>query len=67
MTLRPEPYQKLLNQSTFDGLAKFKAEADKRGVSMSGLALAWIMSHPLVTAPIIGPRKPAHLAPFKKP
>jgi aryl-alcohol dehydrogenase-like predicted oxidoreductase len=66
MTLRPEPYQKLLNQSTFDGLAKFKAEADKRGVSMSGLALAWIMSHPLVTAPIIGPRKPAHLAPVQE-
>jgi aryl-alcohol dehydrogenase-like predicted oxidoreductase len=61
MTMRPEPYLRLLKQETFDGLAKFQAEADARGVSMSGLALAWVMSHPLVTAPIIGPRKPEQL------
>ncbi len=66
MTLRPEPYQKLLNQSTFDGLAKFKAEAEKRGVSMGGLALAWVMSHPLVTSAIIGPRKASHFQPVQE-
>jgi aryl-alcohol dehydrogenase-like predicted oxidoreductase len=64
MTLRPEPYTHFLNESTFAGLAQFKAEADRRGVSMSGLALAWVMSHSLVTAPIVGPRKPAHLQPI---
>lgn len=63
MGMRPEPYKKLISQSTFDGLAKFKAEADKRGVSMGGLAIAWLLSNPLVTAPIIGPRKPSHFQP----
>ena len=66
MGMRPEPYQKLINQNVFDGLAKFKAEADKRGVSMGGLAIAWLLSNPLITAPIIGPRKPAHFQPVKE-
>jgi aryl-alcohol dehydrogenase-like predicted oxidoreductase len=66
MGMRPEPYQKLVNQNVFDGLAKFKAEADKRGVSMGGLAIAWLLSNPLITAPIIGPRKPAHFQPEKE-
>jgi aryl-alcohol dehydrogenase-like predicted oxidoreductase len=30
---------------------------------MSTLALAWILHHPLLTAAIIGPRRPAHLDP----
>jgi aryl-alcohol dehydrogenase-like predicted oxidoreductase len=63
MTLRPEPYERFLNDATFEGLAQFRAEAERRGVSMGGLALAWVMSHPLVTAPIIGPRKAGHLQP----
>lgn len=66
MTLRPEPYQRLLNPATFDGLARFKAQAEGRGVSMGGLALAWVMSHPLVTAPIIGPRHVGHFQPVKE-
>lgn len=66
MTMRPEPYLRLLRQETFDGLAKFEATAKARGVSMSGLALAWIMSHPLVTGPILGPRRPDQLAPAKE-
>lgn len=63
MTMRPEPYLRLLNDATFAGLAQFKAQAERRGVSMSGLALAWLLSNPLITAPIIGPRKPSHLDP----
>lgn len=43
-----------------------QAEADQRGVSMSGLALAWVMLHPLVTAPIVGLRNPAHLKPVEE-
>jgi aryl-alcohol dehydrogenase-like predicted oxidoreductase len=66
MTLRPEPYLKFLKPETFDGLARLQAEADKRGVSMAGLALAWVMAHPLVTAPIIGPRKPEHFKPVEE-
>lgn len=66
MTLRPEPYARFLNDTTFAGLAQFRAEAERRGVSMGGLAFAWVMSTPLVTAPIVGPRKPAHLDPVRE-
>ncbi len=61
MTLRPEPYQHLANESTFRGLATLADEARSRGVDMSTLALAWVLHHPLMTAAIIGPRCPAHL------
>jgi aryl-alcohol dehydrogenase-like predicted oxidoreductase len=66
MTLRPEPYARFLNEETFLGLEQFKAEAEQRDVSMGGLALAWVMSHPLVTAPIIGPRKAEHFTPVRE-
>jgi aryl-alcohol dehydrogenase-like predicted oxidoreductase len=66
MTLRPEPYFQYWNPQTFDGLERLRAEAERRGVSMGGLALAWVMSHPLVTAPIIGPRKPEHFQPVRE-
>ena len=61
MTLRPEPYQHLVNDGTFRGLAAFADEARARGLEMSTLALAWVLHHPLATAAIIGPRRPAHL------
>jgi len=61
MTLRPEPYQHLVSERTFGGLAALSDEARARGVEMSTLALAWVLHHPLMTAAIIGPRRPAHL------
>jgi 1-deoxyxylulose-5-phosphate synthase len=36
--------------------------ADKRGVPMAQVALAWVLRNPLVTAPLIGATKPHHLA-----
>lgn len=33
-----------------------------RGTSMARVALAWVMSNPVVTAPIIGASKPGHIA-----
>src|SRR5215212_9224166 len=66
MTLRPEPYFQYWNQSTFEGLERLKNEAAQRGMSMGGLARAWGMSYPLVTAPIVGPRKPQHLTPVRE-
>lgn len=66
MTLRPEPYFRFLNDATFGALDQFRQEAEARGVSMGGLALAWVMSHPLMTAPILGPRKPDHLSPARE-
>ena len=35
--------------------------AEKRGVPMAQVALAWMLSKPLITAPIIGATKPHHL------
>ncbi len=35
--------------------------AEEKGVSMSQIALAWMLSKPVVTAPIIGATKPLHL------
>ena len=66
MTLRPEPYQKLLDKKIYHGLEALHAHAAERGTDMASLALAWVMSHPLVTAPILGPRKPEHLEPAKR-
>ena len=66
MTLRPEPYQKLLDEKIYHGLEALHAHAAERGTDMASLALAWVMSHPLVTAPILGPRKPEHLEPAKR-
>jgi 1-deoxyxylulose-5-phosphate synthase len=36
--------------------------ADARGVPRAQIALAWVLHHPAVTAPIIGASKPGHLA-----
>jgi aryl-alcohol dehydrogenase-like predicted oxidoreductase len=66
MTMRPESYQKLLDNGIFDGLEKLRAYAAGRGTDMAALALAWVMSHPLVTAPILGPRRPEHLEPARR-
>ncbi|MDQ1432256.1 MAG: 1-deoxyxylulose-5-phosphate synthase, partial [Actinomycetota bacterium] len=35
--------------------------AQTRGVSMAQIALAWMLSKPAVTAPIIGATKPQHI------
>lgn len=35
--------------------------ADNRGTSMAQVALAWVLSNPVVTAPIIGASKPGHI------
>ena len=42
-------------------IAAVQAVAAKRGVPMSQIALAWVSSKPVVTAPIIGASKPKQL------
>ncbi len=66
MTLRPEPYEAFLNDRTFNALESLRAYAAERGTDMAALALAWVMSHPLVTAPVVGPRRPEHLQPVRR-
>lgn len=38
-----------------------QAVAERHGVGMSQIALAWVLQNPTVTAPIIGASKPGHL------
>jgi aryl-alcohol dehydrogenase-like predicted oxidoreductase len=63
MTLRPEPYEQLDREEVYRGLDAFAAAAAERGVDMATLAHAWVLSHPDVTAVILGPRSPQHLEP----
>lgn len=66
MTLRPEPYQQFINRRAFRRLEALGRYAVERGVDMATLALAWVMAQPLVTAPVIGPRRPEHFEPALK-
>jgi aryl-alcohol dehydrogenase-like predicted oxidoreductase len=62
MTLRPDPYADLVNEKTFRGLEAFAVAAAERGVEQATLAVAWVLSHPQVTAVVVGPRRPEQLA-----
>ncbi|MFK7804737.1 MAG: aldo/keto reductase [Anaerolineae bacterium] len=66
MTLRPEPYLDWWNAATFSKLGQLATIAKEHNVSMAGLALAWLAHHPDVTAPIVGPRRPAHFTAVKE-
>ena len=50
MTLRPEPYVGYASDRVFDALETLEREAAERGVSMAGLALAWALAQPELTA-----------------
>ncbi len=49
------------NQRKFDAADALAGLADKAGISLIHLALAFVFKHPAVTAPIIGPRTMEHL------
>jgi aryl-alcohol dehydrogenase-like predicted oxidoreductase len=63
MTQRPEGYRHLDKPETYRGLELLALAAEERGVDMTTLALAWVLSHPQVTAIVVGPRRPEHLEP----
>ena len=63
MTQRPGPYQDFVTSQTFDALDRLDVLARDRGVSMAGLALAWLLADDRVTQIVVGPGGPAHLAP----
>jgi aryl-alcohol dehydrogenase-like predicted oxidoreductase len=64
LALRPQPYREFMNQATFGALEALRREADRRGVGMGALALAWVLTHPAVTAALIGPRRVEHFKPW---
>jgi aryl-alcohol dehydrogenase-like predicted oxidoreductase len=63
MSQRPEPYRGFVTSQTFDALARLQAMAGSRGMSMAGLALAWLLADERVTQIVVGPGRPEHLAP----
>ena len=62
MTLRPQPYEGWLNPATFAGIQALGWAAAERGIPLTQLALAWVLTDPGVCAAIVGPRRPQHLA-----
>jgi 1-deoxyxylulose-5-phosphate synthase len=50
----------LSNPGAMERVRDFDRLAQTRGVSPAGLALAWLINHPLVTAPIVGLSKELH-------
>ena len=69
-TRRPEQGRLVENQlymkrygdpAYYETAERFTAYAKERGVHAATLAVAWVMSHPAVTAPIIGARNVAQL------
>jgi aryl-alcohol dehydrogenase-like predicted oxidoreductase len=66
MTLRPDPYHGFQNDRTYDALERLERIAAERGAEIGALALAWVMAHPQVTSPIVGPRSPTQLDPARR-
>jgi len=66
MTQRPEGYLPFVTDRTFTALERLEAEANDRGVSMGGLALAWLLAQDEITAIVVGPGRPEHLEPVRE-
>ena len=58
MTMRPEPYARLLVDEIYDRLERLAELGDP-----ATLAFAWLLADPRVSGVVVGPRSPAHLAP----
>ena len=63
MTQRPEPYREFVSRQTFDTLDELQVIAARRGTSLAGLALGWLLADERVTQVVIGPDRPEHLTP----
>jgi aryl-alcohol dehydrogenase-like predicted oxidoreductase len=66
MTQRPEPYAHFVRDGVFDALETLERIARERGVSMAGMALAWLLGDPRITAVVVGPTRPDHLEPVRE-
>jgi 1-deoxyxylulose-5-phosphate synthase len=66
MATRPEGYRRYESDAMFDALESFEREAAERGVSMAGLAFAWLLGVPEVTAVVVGPTRAEQLDPVRE-
>ena len=62
MTQRPGPYERFVDDQVFDALEALEEEAASRGVSMAGLAFAWVMHR--CDGAVCGPNRATHLDPI---
>ena len=62
MAVRPTPLPHLSHDSLYRALGELAVVADRYGVPLTTLSLAWLRADPNVTALVIGPRTPAQLA-----
>ena len=53
--------QRYTREDNFSIVQRVSDVAEARGLPMAQVALAWMLSKPVVTAPIIGATKPHHL------
>jgi aryl-alcohol dehydrogenase-like predicted oxidoreductase len=49
------------NQRKYDAIEQLVPLAEKEGISLVEMAVAWVLEHPAVTSAIIGPRTPEQL------
>jgi aryl-alcohol dehydrogenase-like predicted oxidoreductase len=67
MTQRPEPYAGLASRErTFDALEALEAFSLERGMSMAGVALAWLLAQSGLSQVVVGPGRPEHLEPVRE-
>ena len=66
MTQRPDSYRRFEDDRVFDGLEELERQALGRGVSMAGLALAWVLGAPDVAAVVVGPTRADQLEPVRE-
>ncbi|MEO8740870.1 MAG: aldo/keto reductase [Casimicrobiaceae bacterium] len=59
MALRPDGISERMSEAMHGALDQLRGAAAARGVSCAALALAWMISHPECTAPIVGPSRTA--------
>jgi aryl-alcohol dehydrogenase-like predicted oxidoreductase len=62
MSQRPEAYRDYERDAVFDALEALEREAREGGVSMAGLALAWLLGVPELTAIVVGPTRVEQLS-----
>jgi aryl-alcohol dehydrogenase-like predicted oxidoreductase len=62
MTMRPGPYERLVDDRVFEGLDRLRAEADARGVDLPTLAFAWVLAR--VDGAVCGPNRAEQLGPI---
>jgi aryl-alcohol dehydrogenase-like predicted oxidoreductase len=63
MTLRPEPYEHLRDDSVYDALEALARLAAEQNTTPAALAIGWLLADERVTGVVVGPRRPAQLEP----